>query len=163
MTAEADTMTAEADTMNAEALAALSALELAARGYRRNRRGIWVASASGHYGPTMNEAVIDEERGLAGLRIFHDIMILELAGAVRLTQEFPGARYGTARWGGTRGTQYTRVPVLYFNGKPIRPARVLAGALHGERVHYRNGNTFDLRVGNLLLWPPRPAGPAMDG
>ncbi|MCE2971798.1 MAG: hypothetical protein LW847_16560 [Burkholderiales bacterium] len=142
---------------------ALSALELAKRGYRRTRRGLWVASASGHYGPTMNEAVIDEALGLAALRIFQDLMVLEIDGAVRLAREFPGARYGSGRYGGSRGTAFIRVPVLYHSGKPTRPARILAGALPWERVHYRNGNTFDLRAGNLLVWPQRPAQVPADG
>lgn len=138
---------------------ALTALEWAARGYRRTRRGLWVAGASGHYGPTMAEAVIDEEHGLAALRIFWDLMVLEIPDAVRLAREFPGARYGSGRYGGSSGI-HLRVPLLYFGGRPIRPARALMDAQAGERVHYRNGRTFDLRLKNLLIWPPRPAAPA---
>lgn len=138
---------------------ALSALELAARGYRRTRRGLWVFGASGHYGPTIQEAVIDEAHGLAALRIFQDIMVLEIDSAVELARRFPGARYGSGRYGGSSGI-HLRVPLLYFGGRPIRPARALMDAQAGERVHYRNGRTFDLRLKNLLIWPPRPAAPA---
>lgn len=134
---------------------ALTALELAGRGYRRTRRGLWVASASGHYGPTMAEALVDEATGLAALRVFQDTMLLEIDSAVWLAREYPGARYGSQRYGGN--TMHIRVPVLRYGGQPIRPARVLMQAQPSERVHYRNGNTWDIRRSNLLLWPPRDA------
>lgn len=107
--------------------------------------------------PPLASALVDEAAGLVSIVLDGRLLLLGIQDAVELARRLPGARCGTTKLGGSPGTRRVRIPALYFQRQTIRLARVVAGALPGERLRYRDGNNWNLTQQNLLIDPPRVA------
>lgn len=115
---------------------------------------------------------VDDARGVVGFHVAGRLVVVGREDFERLGRLAPGARWLAVD--SSRGR--LKVPGLRLvDGRRVVAARMIVGAGPFERVTYRNGQAFDLRLENLVVaagtarvsrrngWPPtrplQPAGP----
>ena len=99
--------------------------------------------------PTHRPSLFDEGKPTTAVPLQDDTWsLVETEDYLRLVEEegFPSQWYAALNG---QNVPYVRVR-LPGKGQCVAVSRLVVGALPGERVIYRNGNTLDLRRGNLI-------------